>query len=586
MNNKNIYEVAESLGIGLDGKIDNQSVVRVESHFEGNDGYYYVIDEANEYLLFKGIHKDFVRILKGEKLHKEKIYSKISDMMSQIAKNVDYPFYGEFQINEKPVLIKLEKMQEANHISSDKRRFVIRRPLSTVEYNMGKDDFASDKMIYSKGLTADLFPETLSPITASMLKKVLDIINPFFMHANFKTFSPSIKLMFNKLYINYSSVELIFRTLKMDESFLQLNYAPYLYSKNKKVKLKSPNMKLLDISTAEVDEFMLDIKNRIKDLTFKDLTEDSFHELLSMIVMCGILIFFLMIDSFISTRHKLSSWSETLKFIYKTRENSIFSSVKGDQFPKYFDIFSEMTSVSFGQISKPVAVNLLLEQLPLKTRILHKKNILKLVEDAHFALGMRDELFIETCNLVAKVKDILIQTGNSLIKDRKFSDVNDLKYFDIDELKDIVNDNYFGNIPFAKYFKYWQTERFKMQAMPSEIYEKDIGETPDVIGKLYNKLGNLKDISCVSYFHKDIEGICSSMENRDGPIVVARTIPFVELDKIRDAKAVVVENCSIFSFLTEYAAIMDIPVYTGVRFAPLLLDGKSIFTAENKIVVK
>jgi hypothetical protein len=574
MNKKQIEEIINPLGIYFTEKDSERPLIKVYSNFNANEGYFFINENNSEYLLIKAIHKDFIRILKGEPSVSEKNLSKISDIAAQIDRNIDNLFCIYFQINETPELVDIDVLNRIDK-PEDMRNPLIKKPLSQVEYNLSKDNLFNDKLIYFRGLTSSLFPETLSVFTASIFNRIPDVINPFFTHAGFKTHSPSIRIIFNKLYTNYSNIDLIFRTLKIDESFLKLCYAPHLYTKTKKPKILVPNMKLLGIELDEINEFIDEIEERGHKLVFEDLSNDNLSELIALITMCGAMIFFLTANSFLGLRKILSSWSETLCLIYKSRENSIFKNTNNEKFIEYFDFFSDVKEISFKNIETS-SIDELIKELPAKQRLFNKSSILKLIKEGHIALDLRDRLFIQTNKILLRVKEILNKIGEDLVSERKFKKIEDISYFEIDEIKNIVDDNFFGNIPFTKSFKYWQLERFKAQIMPNEIYEKDIDSVYEITNMLYPKIKDMNEFEAVSYFHQDRE-----LENSQ--ISLNRDINFTNINLLEDKKAIITESTSIFSFLTEYACLTDKPIYTGIRYAPLILKDKKIIFSENKI---
>jgi hypothetical protein len=263
--------------------------------------------------------------------------------------------------------------------------------------------------------------------------------------------------------------------------------------------------------------------------------------------------------------------------IYKTRVDSIFTKIKNKEFAESFDPFTKTHILNFTDY-KYLTKDEVIKTLPLKIKLFNKNNILKIIENAHESLNLRDKLYIKTNELILKLRKILKDLSNEFIADRKFSNFEDLRYFEIDELNNIKKDNFYGNIPFTKFFKASQEGRFNYQIMPSELFEKDIDTIYEITNKQIEKLTNLNEINCLSFFHKQ------DIELND--FFVERVVRLTDLPNIIDKKAIITENTSIFSFTTEFAAINEIPIYTGLKYAPLILKNKKIIPMKNKLKLK
>lgn len=581
MEKNSLVDLVDSLGITLSEKSDSEAVITVLSRFEGNDGFCHISETSSEYILLKGIHKDFVRVLKGKPSYPEKCLSSISDQLSQIMRNVDELIKCEFQVrDEKPVMVDIQTTND-DDTDVEKRKLRIRRPLSSVEYNLAQDKVADGKMLYSKGLFTGLFPETVSPFTNSILKNILDVLNPLFMHASFKTQSPSIKLMFGKLYANYTNLEMICRTLKLDESFLQLNVAPHIYAKNEKPKIKIPELKAFDLNMEEMNSFVTEINSEIEDLTFESIGSDSFNELISLMTMASTMNILQLTEYFLKLRNRYSNWSDTLRAVYQTREENIFQQLNGQTLPEDMDVDSSDVTMSFDQMKPTKGISTAIELLPKSSRLLHKKQVNQLIQSAHVALKVRDNLMLAGFGLVKKMKALGDSVSTSLIDDCMFKSDTNVYSFESEELQNMLSGNFFGNIPFTQHFRKWQQERYQMQVVPPEIYEKDISDIPEVMGNLAKRLFRQEQISCVSYF-ASTEGI--EIDSED--IYIARTATLTDLSNLSGKLVIVTECTSLFSFAAEYAAIQDIPLYTGVRLAPLVLEQPTLRFQENKIDLK
>ena len=565
MNKGEILKTLEELGIEISDKNEHKTC-KLISHYNGNKGYFHIIFEDTELLLLKGVYKDFIRNLKGEANIPQKYLSKMSDVAALIERNVSCDYEIIFYIENEPEIADISPVEI---IQNDFKinPFKLSKPLSNVEYKLSESDFASSNTLYTRGICSFFFPGVLNPLSASIFKNVLDILNPFFMHANFKTHSPSVKLIFNKVFANYKNLEIIFQTLKISEDFLHVNYAPHLYLKNKRHRFKNPDYKHLDISTDEIEEFINEIKDVNKNIKSDEILSDKFLEYLSLIVMTGEMILMLLIKDFIWIYNQCGDWSLTLSFIYKTRSDNIFST--DFDFLESFNLNAK--TVNFKKINKchPVETDELLKQFPFSARTMKKKQILSVLKSIHDLLNYKDDLYVQTNEFLKIASEIFIEIGKKLVDERKLKDFNDIFLLEIDEIKNILNDSFFGNTAFTKSFKYWQTQRFELQPVPFEIYEKDIRDVDSIVKKIYGKYEKINKIEYFSLFDKNIE-------NEKQNYLILEYATLKDILKIKNHSGIITSVSSFFSYLTEFACINDIPLYTGIRYANYLLKDKAL----------
>jgi hypothetical protein len=357
---------------------------------------------------------------------------------------------------------------------------------------------------------------------------------------------------------------MIFQTLKIDEAFLQLNYAPHLYLKHNQNKFKIPDFKYLEISKDEIESFFTELEEINQNLNQEDVNSDKYFEYLSLIVMTGEMIFLPLIKSFIWIFNQCGSWSTTLNFIYKTRKENIFKTKT--TFLESFNLNTATINFSTLEIPNPEDIEILLSQFPFTVRTLKKKQLLFELEEVHKFLNFRDRLFKLSNDFLLKTTNIYKQIAKTLMEERKLKNINDIFFLEMDEIKNIINDSFFGNIVFTKSFKHWQTQRFELQQIPYEIFEKDIKDTSEIIEKLFLKYNNTKILKCFSLFHK-------TYDNKSD-YLITETAKLKDILQLKSFAGLITSVSSFFSFVTEYACISNIPVYTGIRYSEYLLKNK------------
>ncbi len=563
MKKDKIIDILHELGIEINGNEKSNNICKLISHYRGNEGYFHILAENTEVILLKGVYKDFIRTIKGSNNIPERSLSKMSDTAALIERNVNCNFEIKFDMENEPLII------DINPVSEKKEQilnpFEIDNPLSKVEYKLSKSDFASGNTLYTRGICSFFFPNVLNPLTASILKSVLDILNPFFIHSNFKTYSPSIKLIFDKLFVNYKNIEVIFQTLKIDASFFHLNYAPHLYLKHKASKFKVPDFKYLEITNNEIEEFLNEIDIITNNLNSENVLLDKFAEYLSLIVMAGEMIYLLLIKSFIEIYNFCGDWTLTLNLIYKTRQNNIFSCDK--EFLECFNLNAETLNFKNVLLPEPVDKEEVIKLFPFTARTIKKKQIFNTLQSVHNYLNFRDKLFIQVNDFLKKTTEIFKKIGMDLQEDRKIKNPEDIFMLEINEVKNILDDKFFGNIAFTKSFKHWQAQRYELQAVPYEIYEKDIEDTDRIVKNIFNKIKEDKKIDCFSLFHKNLE---------NGNYLISEYGTLKDILKIKDISGIISSVNSFFSYVTEYACINDISLYTGIRYANYRLNDKKI----------
>jgi hypothetical protein len=107
---------------------------------------------------------------------------------------------------------------------------------------------------------------------------------------------------------------------------------------------------------------------------------------------------------------------------------------------------------------------------------------------------------------------------------------------------------------------------------PSYEFKKGDGFNPEFV-----EAKDTSEIPCISFFHEDM-----STEN----YALNRTYNLENIHNIDSKDCVIAESASIFSFVTEACAVSQTPLYTGARFANILLGQKKVNTSSRSLLFK
>ncbi len=447
-----------------------------------------------------------------------------------------------------------------------------------MERSLGKDGEISDKHLFSKSAFAEILPETLSPFAMSLISMIPDVMNPLFMSSSIKTLSPSVKLLFGRLYMNMANLSTITSTFSQPSDFLMMNYAPpSIFKSVKKPSLGVPNDADLKISDDEILESIKDITDSTAELTQEDIYSEEFIELVALTVMTWEMVYIRLWKSATAVHKLLSKDIDlTMQHIYKTRSDSILN----ESFEGLCTCFDPaVAGYDFSGLNiTHTSIEDMYKTIPAAKRLTLKKTKYKeKIEDSHKYLRMRDDLFIALSMLTNKIRTLLLESGTQLNNEQMLHDKNDIFLFEVSEIKNIIGDEFYGNIPFTTNFRRWQNARFSALCLPFNLYEKDVEDAERIALTQIEKSTKEKLIPCLALFHKD-----TVTDN----FTVRMNFGLNSLKDVVGKDIVVAESASLFSFIAEYCAVTDTPLYTGARFASLLVQNKILTTSSDSIRFK
>lgn len=565
-------EILNSIGVACDEHSEDSDIVVCFNHYSGNGGYHHIIYSNSEILLLKGIYKDFTREVSGENPFTERELTKISEGLSNIEKSCSVFFRCEIIKNQDFTVKDLKELKEVY-----KRDIFlkIKRPLSLVEYNIFKDGFADSENLYSSGILG-ISPKITNPVLfCSIVKKIPDVMSVIFAHSGLKVYSPSTKVIFNKIFSNYSTMHMAFSTFS-DEKLLKFFFSQPRFLKDKRFNFKTPKIKFMNLSLAEAEELLDEFKQKTDAMDESFLFSEGFYETISIGFMIYQIALLLFVENFSKLNNILNDYNLTLKAVYKTRSSSPFYNNKKIKVARITEkrLFFVEIEQKLGETV--LSLSEILKSVPAVTRFLNRAKIEKLAGVLHRILDFRDRFYFSVTDFLESLSKIFDGISGRLVKSCKFKYEEQLYYMEIDEIKKLLNDAHYGNLQFTYFFKKWQTERFDAQLLPDEIFEKDIDDVEYIVRNMVSSTLEKKTLPVLSFFHRE------DFSDMDKITCLKDGFP-ENFMSIKNGMKILSANVSPFSWVMEMAAISDTPLYCGVRFPEFVLHGKKIHLTKDKL---
>lgn len=576
-------KLLSSIGVLYDEQSEDSNIITCVNHYAGNSGYHHLKYDDMELVLLKGIYKDFVRILKGENPFTDRQLTKVSEILSNIEKNCDSYFCCQL-INNTDFTVKT--ITELKEIHKKNIPLKIKRPLSAVEYNIFKDILAEQENLYSSEILG-ISPEiTHSVLLCSILKKIPEVMSIIFAHSGFRVFSPSIKVIFNKIFPNYNTMHMAFNTIS-NEELLKFFFSQPRFVKQKKSKFKTPKLKLLNLSLKEAQEFINEFEQKIPNIDEKTIFDDSFYETISLPFISFQMVLLLFMENFSKLNSITSDYETTLKMIYQTRPSSPFYKDDEIKIIRFTEEEWEFLDINPNLGENIKTLKEIMQSVPPIKRFVNKTKIEKLVKASHEILDMRDRLYFQITAFMKTLTGVFKNISQKLVVYQKLKHNNQLYYLEIDEVKNLLNDSYYGNTQFTYFFKKWQLERFKAQLVPSEIFEKDIGDLEIIIRKMISTLLDKKTFPVLSFFHKETV-TCKFTQSipKHEEFTCVRSDFYENFILFKNKTKTITTNVSPFSWLMEMATISEVQIYSGVRFSEIIFRNKTLKCHKNKIDIE
>lgn len=560
---------------GIKTDAEKQPDMTAAPSYRGNFGFYHITADNWETVIIKGVFKGNIRHINGECPFSDRKMNELAQMLSDVERCLRRPAKTYVHNNDETFYVCRVEAEKYIPLPSDARDFEIKAPLTPVEESLGRSSATNEKHLFIKSPFASVFNETLSPYAFSVIEAMPDVLNPLFMSADMKTLSPSLKTMFNRILMNSANVETILSAFYAKPDFFYLNYLPSIYKTIKKPSADVPKISALRLADSELDNTLEDIERTAQNLSQESLFNDEFFEIPALSVMSWQIAAVSMWHSFTEFMKSTGlEHEDAMRHIYKTRKGGLLR-YEGEIMP-VLDPAVKPVAIKAMDIPSTEA-DVVYSSLPsMKRLMLSKGKYTSLLSNVHKALDDGDKVYLTLSKLVMNIRGILLETGKQQVENRVLADKNDIFFFEHKEIQNIVSDSFYGNASFTLNFRRWQSSRFASVCLPGYLYEKDVENYKEIAEKQMSKSMTDKQIPCLSFFHKDIETdnfVCRCGFN---------------IADVRDAEKadiVITESASVFSYIAQYCAVTDKPLYTGARFSPLLLNGKKTRTGRDSITM-
>lgn len=590
MENNNLLEILKSAGLNVAANEENVGTLyESRPHYKGNFGFHHVGAKNFQAILVKGVYKDFLRIVEGKTIITESGWNEVAKALNISETSAKSPVKLTFFIRDGLCFVTNAVAAENNDrfaISKDMRDYTIPRPLTDVEYMLPSSKLYDEEVMVSAGFFADNFPRVMSYFTESVFVKIPDILNPIFVSCNLKTTSPSTIPVYNRLYINMTAYEKMLKAIGIGIHPFRMSFAPHLYIKQMDThKIKGVNKSYFPVETKEITDLLAEIERTTPHINAQSVTEDKFFDFPVQITIAYEYISIMLEDCLASLLKIFPNLTDVLHAVFKTRNNSIFNMGKLN-LPTCLDFASAPVETTFVVEKKVEPIDQFIKALPFFKRLRKGSKAKKLLKNVHELLNLRDRTYLAYANFILKSREALLEIGNIAVKKDKAASPEDIFYFEHDEVKRIYSDSFFGDADQTINFRKWQIKRYAAQTVPPEIFGTDLEKCPQISEQMVSKFLELAEHKTLPLNDKEVSGIVTNDLNKtdfSGYILAAASLYLPDMPKFKSAAGFILENASPFAFAAEYAIINDIPLYVGVRFAPLILNGSKVKAAGNKI---
>ena len=320
----------------------------------------------------------------------------------------------------------------------------------------------------------------------------------------------------------------------------------------------------------------MNIKENILSLDYNMVANKSFYDYIVQFIIVYEYLSIEFTSNLSVLLKKFPNISLILNAVYKTRKNSIFYSDKEYSLPQYMDFASDVENVTFNMAKNIENLNRHFKRFSIFTR---KGRLKKAIKNIHKLLDLRDELYLTASDFIIKTKDALNNINEIGISKGKFINKDDVYFLDHDEIRRLLTDTLFSDTKDLITFRKWRNKRFSALCCPPEIYGYDLSDVQliaeDMIIKLKDqeafKVYGLNRIECSGKVETNI-----NLEDYTDKIISAYNLPVTKLNNYKNAKGLLLENVTPFSFVAEFAVLNNIPLWTGHRFGPLFLKDIAI----------
>ncbi len=584
----NLLEKLKLSGITVISE-DNPSGIIIECvpSYRENFGFFHITGSNFEAIILKGVYKDFLRILKGNPDISMGYWDSIAKTLNDSESAVGYCKYKIALSAEEARVFYCEKFGSSPKYKRDFRDYKIPRPLTSTEYIAATSSLYDENVILSQKFLNSIFSDTLTPLSVSILEKIQNVLNPIFMSCNLKTDTPSVVNLYARPYTNLTALEKLLKTIGIGSSIFRQSFAPNLYI----AKATTPNniiKKYFPVEDDEITEILEELKNNIENINTEVLVEDKYVEFHVNFAILAEFLFIKFADLTSLLLKYFTDYSSLLKAVYRTRETSIFYTENPLNLPIHFDYNTTFKEVALFCEKSNETIENHIKKLPFSKKFMAKGKIKKLIKEFHKYLNLRDDVYLTATKFLEKSKSALDNISDFAIKKELIQDKDDIYYLEHSELKKLLDNSFFGDINQTITFRKRLYYRYAAQIIPTEIYGSDLMECAKISESMVTKSLSQNEYKVLSlYFKENIEAICKSNNNdnfSNDDFVVSSSISICDIEKYKNIAGFILESNSLFSFLSEYAAIKEIPIFYGVRFAPLVLDNVKVNVSQYELI--
>ena len=554
--------------------------IKIFPHYNNNFGFFTACIDDIKFIILKGQYSDNIRYISGKPSFNNAEYNILIDALFKAERVAGNPVKMTVFLTDDECFIKeAELVEEYNKY--DMRDYTIPRPLATSEYAESKSRIYDEEVILSSGYFGSFFPQVSSYFTTSIFNDLLDILNPLFVSCNLKTLSPSVVPVDGRIYINMTAFEKMMHTIGLNKSLYRRVFSPNLFLKMGISKLDKLNRSFFPVTYDEIKEVVDSLKVTASRINLQNITEKSFYDYPVQFAIVYEYITIEFMNNLSILLSKFKNISLILNAIYKTRENSIFYREEEMMLPDFLDFSSDYESVKFNVEKKVENIKIHLKSLPFFSR---KSKLKKAIKNMHKLLDLRDELYLAASAFIINSNKALLKTGELGVSKGKLNNKSEIFSLDHDEIRRLTFDTLFGETKELTAFRKWRNKRYAAQLMPPEIYAYDLSDTAHIAEDMILRYKDteafavygLNRINCKGKVETDL-----TLDDYQDKIIAAYNLPITKLNNYKNAKGLILENVSPLSYACEYAVLNNIPLWTGIRFAPLFL--KNIVIEKNTL---
>ncbi len=596
MNDKELLKIASDAGIEIfESEIDNLNdemafEFQGVSRYKSNNAFYYLKFSSFEAVMLKGIYKNFYRVISGsDDLLDSSDLSRICKVINTLEDINLVDISIDFVMAHNKVFIKsISKIDELNSLDYNLKDLSISKPYTTAECEISDRFYLDGGTILSNSFIDDYFPDTVSPLTASILEQNPDILYPLFISAGLKTVSPSVVTVFNTPYITLQNYEKSLNYIGINSYQFRLNYQTplYLQSKSKTSKLKRS---LFPDLIEEIAEILDELNHKSKSTNVLAIKDDFLFNVYIKIFIIHTFLVVELLSAFNDLFELTTDRGKLLKLIYKTRSENLFSKSSDTDVFMFFDFLSKKIKANSSiDNSKASDFDILMKELKLKHSLFASSKIKSLVERIHRLLDMKDDFTITLSNLMGYMKNALEKFFKNHLKEGFINSTAGFYYLDYDDVSKLFNGNYYGDLFNTITFKRNKYYRFSTLFKPKEIYVKDILTVNETNNYISNAILKNKVIDVLSLNDKDSSGVITTDLNLDsykGMIIHFLKVSVFDLDRYKNAEGFIFDSIPLYSPIVEFAVLNDIPIFSGVRYASGILDRKEAVITSNKLKI-